>query len=466
MYLNVFTQCSPSPQLPGWWRHEADRTAEGYRTFAYWTALARQLERACIDVLFFADSHGVFDVYRGTWGPAVRHGVQIPSIDPLLVVSAAAAATERLGFAVTYSTTYHAPYECARVFSSLDHLTGGRIAWNLVTSYLESAIADGLGERLPHDDRYARADEYMAVVRALWEESWQDDAVVRDAARDIFTDADRVRDIAHDGRWFSVRGPHQCEPSPQRTPVIYQAGASPRGTEFAARHAEVVFVTLTDARTGAATVTELRRAAERLGRASDALKILHGTLVIVGRTREEAKAKANLFSTLTSFEGELAKWCGWAGFDLAAYPDDAVIAEIRSEGSRSVLRTLQQTGSERTWTIGDLRYFILMGQRPRRRHGLVGTAAEVADTMQEWIDVAGIDGFNLLPCPPSAGVDDICDLLVPELQRRGAFRRAYDPAEQTLRERYFGAGRRHYDGRREQGSGADHAASRSDRADR
>lgn len=461
MHLNVFTQCSPSPQLPGWWRHPADRTASGYRRIEHWAALARRLEQACIDALFFADSHGVFDVYRHSWAPAVRHAVQIPSIDPLLVVAAVAAATEKLGFAVTYSTTYHPPYECARVFSSLDHLTEGRIAWNIVTSYLESASENGLGERLPHDERYDRAEAYLRVVRALWEQSWDDEAIVRDSATDVFTDPARVREIGHRDRWFSVRGPHQCEPSPQRTPVLYQAGASLRGTEFAARYAEIVFVTLTDPRTGTDAVAELRRAAERVGRSPRALKVLQGTLVLVGRTRAEARAKAHLFAELTSREGEFAKWCGWAGFDLSAYPDEAVLSEIHTEGSRSVLRALQQTGSDRAWTIGDLRYFILMGQRPRRRGGLAGTPSEVADRMEEWMTVAGVDGFNLLPCPPSEGVDDICDLLVPELQRRGLFRTAYDPAERTLRERYFGAGRRHYEGAPD-----DQVSSRSDRAAR
>jgi|ERR1700733_604862 len=443
MFLNLFTECSPSPQLPGLWRHEKDVTSEGYRSLEHWSSLAKRLEAASFDALFFADTHGVFDVYQGSWAPAVRHAVQIPAIDPVLVVPIVAAATKHLGIAVTYSTTYHQPYQCARLFSTLDHLSAGRVAWNIVTSYLSSAADNGLGEPLAHDERYDRAEEYIAVVRALWERSWDDGSVVRDDETGLFADPTRVRQIDHEGRFFRVRGPHQCEPSLQRTPVLYQAGASTRGIAFAARHAEVVFVTMGEPKSGARQVAELRRQAAAHGR--EALKVLQGSLVIVGRDKEEAKAKGKLLAALADKEGELAKWCGWTGFDLAEYQDDAPIAEIRTEASRSALGMLTRANPDRTWTVSDLRYFVSMGNRPRRRNGLFGTAAEVADRMEEWMDVAGVDGFNLLPCPPSSGVADICDLLVPELRRRGLFRKAYDPMERTLRERYFGAGIRRYD---------------------
>jgi FMN-dependent oxidoreductase (nitrilotriacetate monooxygenase family) len=442
LHLNVFTQCSPSPQFKGLWRHPDDRTADGYRSLAHWTGVARRLEAACIDALFFADVHGVYDVYRDSWRPAVRHAVQIPSIDPVLLVPALAAATERLGFAVTYSTTYHPPYECARLFSSLDHLTGGRVAWNIVTSYLRSASANGLGEYLDHDLRYDRADEYVAVARALWERSWEDGAVVRDAEHDMFTDPDRVHEIVHKGQWFEVRGPHQCEPSPQRTPVLYQAGASSRGTAFAARHAEVVFMTMADPAGGAPQVATLRKAVEAAGRDPLSVKVLQGGMVMVGRDTEDARAKAKLYNELWSGEGQLAKWCGWMDVNLAAYPDETPVDEVKAEGSKSFLGFLRGLSPDRTWTVGEVRYLVSRPRRPRREAPatLFGTAAQVADRMAEWVEVAGVDGFNLIPCPPSAGLDDICDLLVPELQRRGMFRTAYAQDEPTLRERYFGAG--------------------------
>jgi FMN-dependent oxidoreductase (nitrilotriacetate monooxygenase family) len=442
MHLNVFTQCSPSPQFKGMWRAPGDSSAEGYRSLDYWISIARRLERARIDALFFADIHGVYDVYRDSWAPAVRHAVQIPSIDPALVISALAAATRDLGFAVTYSTTYHQPYECARLFSSLDHLTGGRIGWNIVTSYLRSATRNGLGEYLDHDLRYDRADEYVSVARALWERSWDDDAVVRDAEQDMFTDPGKVHAVSHVGEWFTVRGPHQCEPSPQRTPVLYQAGASGRGLAFAARHAEVVFMTLADPVSGAAKVAELRELAGRAGRDRAGIKLLQGTTVMVAASRDEARAKAASYHKLWSGEGQLAKWCGWMGIDLAAYPDDTPVADLGGQGSQSFLGFLRDLSPDRVWSVGDVRYLV---SRPRRMRAdspvtLFGTATQVADRVEEWLEVAGVDGFNLIPCPPSPGIADICDVLVPELQRRGLFRRAYDPAERTLRERYFGAG--------------------------
>jgi len=364
----------------------------------------------------------------------------------VLLLPALAAATERLGFAVTYSTSYHAPYQCARVFSTLDHLTEGRVGWNIVTSDLRLAAATGLGRYVAHDERYDRADEYLQVVRALWEDSWDDGAVRHDAAADTFTDPAGVRAIEHRGRWFTVTAVHQSEPSPQRTPVLYQAGASDRGSRFAAEHAEVVFVTLSSAKRGAEAVAKLRRRAQEYGRGPDALRVLQGTPVLLGRTEQEARARAEQFTALTSAGGLLAKWCGWVGVDLAAYPDHTPITEILTEDGRSIVGFLADAGPARTWTVADVRDFIATPRRPHRYDRLMmfGTPEQVADRMEEYLDVAGVDGFNLFPCPPSSGIDDICDLLVPELQRRGLFRKAYDPAESTLRERYFGAGHRTY----------------------
>ena len=446
MHLNVLTQCSPSPTFEWMWRDPEDRTATGYRSLQHWTRLARQLESACIDALFFADVHGMYDVYRSGWADAVRHAVQTPSIDPVLVIPALAAVTHHLGFAVTYSTTYHPPYQCARVFTSLDHLTEGRIAWNIVTSYLRSAASNGLGESLDHDSRYDRADEYLTVVRALWEDSWEDNAVVRDRETTTFTDPMKVHNIDHRGRWFAVRGPHQCEPSPQRTPVLYQAGASSRGLQFAARHAEVVFLTLSGPRRGGELVRDLRRRIQSCGRDARAVKILQGMLVMIGRTEQEARAKAMLYESLTHPDGMLAKWCGWSGVDLDAFPPETPLSELSVQGARSVVTFLENIDASRIWTIRDAKDFFGSSRRPNARTALFGTPDRIAERMEEWLDRTDLDGFNLFPCPPSSGIDDICSLLVPELQRRGMFRTEYEQAARTLRERYRGAGTIRYDG--------------------
>ena len=441
MHLNVFTECSPSPQFVGMWRMPGDETSTGYRSLPYWIGVARKLEEACVDAVFFADIHGTYDVYRGSWATAVRNGVQIPSIDPVPVVAALAAVTRDLGFAVTYSTTYHQPYECARLFSSLDHLTSGRIGWNIVTSYLRSATDNGLGEYLDHDLRYDRADEYLQVVRALWDDSWDGDAVRHDVAGDVFADPAKVREIGHTGTYFTVRGPHQCEPSPQRTPVLYQAGASGRGMAFAARHAEVIFLMLADPESGREQVAKLREQVADAGRDPRSVKILQGSMVLVGADRADAKAKADLYHQLWSTEGQLAKWCGWMDLDLAAYPDETPVSEVKNEGSQSFLGFLRGLTPERTWTIGDVKYLVSRPRRARRNAPmtLFGTAEEIADRMRQWLEIADVDGFNLIPCPPSDGVADICDLLIPHLRSQGMFRTAYQPGE-TLRERYFGPG--------------------------
>ena len=446
MHLNVLTQCIPAPLFEGTWRHPDDETATGYRSLEYWLSIARQLESSCLDAIFFADTHGVYDVYQGSHAPAVRHSMQVPAIDPVLVIPAAATVTRHLGFAVTYSTSYHSPYQCARLFSSLDHLTGGRVGWNIVTSDLKLSRRTGLAPEIPHDERYDRADEYLDLVIRLWEESWEDNAVVRDAASDVFADPDRVHPVAHRGRWFDVSAPHQCEPSPQRTPVLYQAGSSTRGRAFAARHAEVVFVALSGLRQGRAEVADVRRQADLLGRDPVQLKILQGMCLIVAEDEKQAQARADDYLRLSSRGGLLAKWCGWSGLDLAAYPDDMPISELQGDDLHSVFGFLGQAAPGRQLTVANLRDIVAVPQRPHghARLTLFGTPEQVANRMEEWIDRTGIDGFNLMPCPPSRGIRDLCELLVPELQRRGLMRKSYDPAQRTLRERYLGAGRRRY----------------------
>jgi long-chain alkane monooxygenase len=441
MHLNVLTQCVPSPLFEGLWRDPDDGSATGYRSLGYWTGIAQRLERARVDALFFADIHGVYDTYGGSAAAAVRHTVQIPAVDPVLVIPAAAAVTSHLGFAVTYSTSYHQPYQCARVFSSLDHLTDGRIGWNIVTSDLRLARGSGLADQTPHDERYDRADEYLDLVVRLWEDSWESGALVYDTESDTFADPERVRPIEHDGRWFHVRAPHQCEPSPQRTPVLYQAGSSSRGMDFAARHAEVVFVTLNGFKQGREKVTQLRARAERLGRDPSRLKVLQGMCLIVAEDRERAQERADEYVRLSSQGGLLTKWCGWSGVDLAGYPPEAPVSALRAQDMHSVLGFVEQIAPGRELTIGDLRDIVAVPQRPHgyARLVLFGTPTEVADRMEEWLERTGIDGFNLMPCPPTRGIDDLCDLLIPELQRRGLFRTEYDTAQRTLRERYFGA---------------------------
>ncbi|MEV0289170.1 NtaA/DmoA family FMN-dependent monooxygenase [Kribbella sp. NPDC050820] len=438
MYVNVLTQCTPGPLFEGLWRHRGDDSGTGYRELAHWTRIARRLDDGGVDALFFADITGTFQTRSSGFAASVRHAVQIPAIDPLLVVPALAAATSRLGFAVTYSTSTHHPYDCARVFSTLDHLTAGRIAWNLVTSDQRLTGPTGMSEPADHDERYDRAEEFLLAAVALWENSWDDEAVRRDAASDVFADPDHVRPIHHHGKWFDLDVPHQCEPSPQRTPVIYQAGASPRGQRFAATFAEVVFIVAPGFREAAEQVTELRRLAGVSGRAGPDLKIVQGLSLLLGRDDAEVRQRAREFAQWTSPGGLLAKWCGWTGVDLGSYPPDKPLAEIDPADMLSVKRFLGGLSDDRPLTVLDLIDRIAT-QRQLHRFSpmsLVGTPAQVADRMEQWLERTGIDGFNLSPIPGTSGVDDLCDLLMPELRRRGLIRT--DDVPMTLRERYQG----------------------------
>lgn len=435
--LCAFTQCCPTHLAEGTWKHPDDGTSTGYRSLRYWVDAARTLERGGFDLLFFADVEGFYDVWRGSRDDAVRHAAQVPCNDPALLISALAAATSHLCFAVTLSTTNHVPYRTARLFSTLDHLTDGRIGWNVVTSYLPDSEANGYGAVLPHDDRYDRADEYLEVLYALWERSWDDDAVVRDAERDMHTDPGKVHTIDHHGRWFDVRGPHLCEPSPQRTPFLLQAGASARGRDFAARHAEAVFVVGNDPADIAAVGRDLRARAAAQGRDPADLKVLAGARPVVAHDDAEAERRWASIDAVRSVDGTLARYCGYLGIDLAAWPDDARVADVPTEAIRSILATV--TGGDGTMTVARARQRIALGGgRPQ----FTGSPVKVADEIERWVGHGDIDGFLFMPLVQPVGFGELSDLLLPELQRRGLHRRPDAGPVLTARERFLGPGRR------------------------
>ena len=438
LHLNAFTQLCPTPQSEGQWKHPLDRSSWGYRDVSYWVEIAQTLERGGFDALFFADIHGTYDVYAGSRDAAVRHAVQIPDHDPTLLVSALAHATRHLGFACTYSTTYHPPYQAAKIFSTLDHFTGGRIAWNIVTSYLRDAHENlGLPEPLPHDQRYDQADEYMEVVYKLWEHSWEEDAVIRDAAADIHTDPSKVHEINHQGRYYSVKGPHLCEPSPQRTPVLYQAGQSPRGNAFAERHAEALFHIYPNLNVCQREVQASRKRIREAGRAPEHVKIFPGVSVIVAPTDEEARLKHETCKRYASPEGAFALFSGWTGIDLSSYGPDQQIDQVKSEGMQYLASYFTTVDPDRVWTIRDMADFLSLASVAPV---LVGSPQRIADELELWADEGGVDGFNLLPVNAPTGYTDFVDLVVPELRRRGRVRESYEGT--TLRENYFGAGQR------------------------
>ena len=423
MHLNAFSQCCPVSQNIGQWKNPNDKMSDGYLDVEVWVEMAKTLERGCFDAFFLADIHGLYDGYGGTWEAAVQYAVQAPGLDPIPLIPAMAMATKHIGFAVTYSTTFHAPYECARAFTSLDHYTKGRIGWNVVTSYVKNTQANGLGEFLPHDERYERAEEFMDVVYKLTEQSWDGDAVVRDIERDMYVDPGKVRSIDHEGEHFSVVGPLMSEPSPQRTPVLYQAGASPRGLDFGAKHAEAIFM----GGGGPEFVDSFRERVAGFGRDPHGVKLLMGISTVVAETEAEAKRKHEDMMQYQSFEGQLTLYGGWTGIDLKGLDPDIPLGEIDSDGMRAIARRM------RGQTIREL-----ASQRRNRR--IVGDPSYVADKMEEAME-AGIDGFIVQPVIQPQSHTEFVDMVVPELQRRGVLRREYVEGE-TLRERYLGKGQK------------------------
>ena len=425
IHLNAYTQPCPVSQATGQWKNPNDKMSRGYVDIDYWVDLARMLERGRIDALFMADIHGIYDIYAGSRDATLRQSIQTPCVDPMLIISAMAAATKNLGFASTYSTTFHAPYECARAFTSLDHLTKGRVGWNVVTSYVKNAEYNGLGTMLPHDERYERAEEFMEVVYRLWEESWDDDAVVRDVANDTHTDPSKVHSIDHVGEYFSVEGPLMCEPSIQRTPVLYQAGASPRGLKFGAKHAEAIFfggsATLDGTRE---KVDSFRELVASSGRDPNSVKLLQPVSTVVGETEADAKRKYEDTLQYASPEGHLALFGGWTGIDLAGYDLDTPLENVDSDGMRAIAsrmkgRTVRQ----------------LLDSRFQSR--IIGDPAQVVDKLEELVD-CGLDGFIMIPVLYPQSYLELVDMIVPELQSRGLFRTEYET--ETLREHYFGKG--------------------------
>ncbi|MFC4808105.1 LLM class flavin-dependent oxidoreductase [Paenibacillus sp. GCM10023250] len=435
IHLNAFEMNCVGHIVHGLWRHPANNRHR-YTDIRYWTELAELLERGKFDALFLADVVGVYDVYKQGPETAIREAVQIPCNDPLLVVPPMALATSRLGFAVTFSTTYEKPFAHARRMSTLDHLTNGRVAWNVVTSYLPSAARNfGLHRMIAHDERYEIADEFLDVSYKLWEGSWEDDAVIRDVGRGIYTDPGKVHLINHEGRYFQVAGPHLSEPSAQRTPVIYQAGSSSRGRAFAAKHAEAVFLGGGSTEALKRNAADIRKQAAALGRNPAHIKLMTGLLAIVGRTREEAQRKLESFQALYSLEGVLAHYGGGSGYDLSAYAPDEVLTYAETDHGRTAAAQFTKD-SPRPKTVREIKE--TLGTLGGRGLFAVGTPEEVADRIEYWVEEAGVDGFNVIQILSPDTLRDFIELVVPVLQRRGLFREEYE--EETLRERLFGAG--------------------------
>jgi len=433
--LNAFDMAVTGHLAPGVWTHPDDQ-AHRYKDLEYWTELAKLLEKGKFDGLFLADVLGVYDVYQESRDPAVRTGTQLPVNDPLLSVSAMAAVTKHLGFGVTVSLTYEQPYALARKFSTLDHLTKGRVAWNIVTSYLDSAAVNlGLDQQITHDNRYDIGEEFLDVTYKLWESSWEDDAVVHDKKTGQYTDPDKVHPIEHKGKYYSVPGIFLAEPSPQRTPVLYQAGTSTKGRAFAAKHAEAVFIMGHSTDVVGRNVADIRRQAAEFGRDPASVKVFALITPIVAETDEAAQAKYADYLSRASYDGALTLFGGWTGIDLSPFTPTEVLEHVHSEAIQSVVENFTKADPSRTWTPEEIGKFLGIG-------GLgpvaVGSPSTVADELERWVTEADVDGFNLAYATTPGTFSDFIDLVVPELQRRGLVWDDYEG--DTLRESIYEPG--------------------------
>ncbi|GLU39882.1 MULTISPECIES: LLM class flavin-dependent oxidoreductase [Pseudomonas] len=407
------------------WRHP-DVPADAGLSFQQYKRLAQIAEAAKFDTLFVADS------VAAPSAPIASRMARSDHFEPLTLLSALAAVTERIGLIATVTTSYNEPYHVARKFASLDHLSGGRAGWNLVTSdNAAEALNFNRSEHLGHAERYARAREFHDVVNGLWD-SWEDDAFLRDKASGQYYDPAKLHQLDHQGEHFQVRGPLNVARSPQGRPVVVQAGSSETGRELAAQTAEVVFTAQTSLAAARDFYADLKGRMARHGRRPDELKVMPGVYVVVADSEAEAQEKQEAFQELVEPQVGVALLSRMLGnFDLSAYPLDGPLPELplTDSGQRSRQLLLTELAGKENLSLAQLGRRIAGG---RGHYSLVGTPQRIADELQAWFEQGAADGFNVLVPHLPGGLEDVANLLVPELQRRGLFRRDY--AGSTLRD--------------------------------
>jgi FMN-dependent oxidoreductase (nitrilotriacetate monooxygenase family) len=430
MALVGFMQAGSTTVYAGSWRHPA--TEHGFLTSGYYAKLGRTLEDGCFDMMFFDDRLAMPAIYEHSVEQAVRLGARPVKLDLSVVLGVLAGATSHIGLGATYSTTYYSPFHVARTFATLDHLSGGRAAWNVVTSVNDGEARNyGFSEHLGHDERYDRADEFLEATTALWD-TWEDDALVLDRAGGVFADPSKVHELGHQGRWFNVQGPLTVPRSPQGRPVLLQAGSSGRGREFAARWAELIFTGDPDIDIARSHYKDQKERVGAAGRDPASVKMLPMVYTVVGETRAHAEEREQIFlHDLVDPMASLTLLSELMNHDFSDMSlDDPITDELVESvsGIRGLVQNLRaHIGG--TVTLGDLaghRATLLQGPR------FVGTGAEVADQMEEWLESEACDGFVIAATHSPGAYEDVVRMVVPELQRRGVFRDRY--AGDTLRE--------------------------------
>jgi FMN-dependent oxidoreductase (nitrilotriacetate monooxygenase family) len=431
MSLVGFMQAGSTSVYAGSWRHPA--TEHGFLTAGFYQKLARTLEDGCFDLMFFDDRLAMPGIYGHSVSDAVRLGARPVKLDLSVILGIVAAATEHIGLGATYSTTYYAPFHVARTFATLDHMSGGRAAWNVVTSVNDAEAQNfGLDEVLDHDARYERADEFLEATTGLWD-SWEDGALVLDRETPVFADPEMVHELHHDGKWFRVRGPLTVPRSPQGRPVLLQAGSSGRGRDFAARWAELIFTGDPGIDVARSHYKDQKERIGEMGRDPQAVKMLPMAYTVVGESRAHAEEREQTFlNDLVDPVASLTLLSELMNYDFSGMAlDDPITDELIGSvsGIRGLVQNLRQHIGGSTVTLADLaghRATLLQGPR------FVGTGKDIADQMEEWFHGYACDGFVIAATHVPGAYEDVVRLVAPELRRRGLFRERYTGS--TLRE--------------------------------
>jgi FMN-dependent oxidoreductase (nitrilotriacetate monooxygenase family) len=423
MHLMGYVVAGPTWHHNGSWRHARSDVPDLLNASRY-EHIARVLERGKFDGLFFVDTLALVEFFDGSFDAVVRNGGQIFMLEPTQLLAAMARVTQHLGLAATMSTGFYPPFHIARSFATLDHISGGRAGWNIVTSMLTREAQNfGVDAIMDADQRYAKADEVVEASSALWE-SWASDAIVYDREKGVFADPSKVKHANYQGKWVKTRGPLPTPRSPQGRPVLMQAGSSGRGRDFAARWAEVVF-TLQHAKTDMqAFYADVKGRMARVGRDPLDCAILPGIDVVVGETESIAQEKSEYMQDLVNAEFGTAEMGNATGANFAGMDLDTKVGELElKEGARGMLDVIMQGSRANDFTL----------REAGRRYGytrmnplLVGTAEMIADRLQDLFESGCCDGFMLCPSLTPSGYEEFCQMVVPELQRRGLFRSEYE----------------------------------------
>ena len=428
-HLLAFLQHGVNSHATGMWRSARDKVNWDWRRPPYWQHMARTMERGLFDAIFIADELAPYNNYQGSSDACVKYAVQCPTHEPSTIVPIITAATEHLGVGVTLSTAFEHPYSMVRRLSSLDHLSGGRIAWNIVSSYSKSEW-DAYGQEMTmRSGRYERMEEYMELCYKLWD-SWEPDAIVADKASGTFADPEKVHEVDHVGEFFRCKGRSFVCRSPQGRPVLWQAGSSDRGRDFAAKHAEAVFAVHPNVQRMRQYTDDLNeRLYHRFDRRSGSVKLIYGLQTVVADTRRAAQEKHEQLKANIPLEGALAWISGHFGPDFSKLDLNEHVQNIEIPGIQGLFESVIYAKGGEPVTVKEAALYYAQGM------GMpiaVGSPADVADKMEQYMDEGGADGFMLIATYTPGCFEEFVDLVVPELQRRGRFRTRYTGS--TLRD--------------------------------